>query len=51
MTKFIIKLNEEQKAEIPSNINSDRIIEILKIYMFNQEYKWKKISIEEVKEK
>lgn len=50
MTKLNIKLNDIQKAEIPSNLNSDRIIEILKIYMFNKEYKWKKITIEESEE-
>jgi len=51
MTKLIITLDKKQKAEIPSNLNSDRIIDILKIYMFNNQYQWKEITIKEVEEK
>jgi len=52
--KYVILIDGFKKAEIPGNINKDRLTEIVKMYLFNVEYEgWIKVSIvrQEQKEK
>ena len=45
--KIHILLDGDLKAILPGNLNGDRFTEIIKMYLFNQEFKWKEVIIRE----
>lgn len=46
--KYKISLDNEMKAEVPGNLNKDKLGDIIKMYLFNEEYNWNHFSIEKV---
>jgi len=44
-----IKIDGKMKAELPENINKDKFMIVLSLYLFNKEIEWKQIGIEKVK--
>ena len=44
--KYEIIIDGSKKAELPGNLNQDKLTEIVKMYLFNVEYEgWELISI------
>lgn len=49
--KYIVKVDNKQKCELPGNLNRDTMLDVLKIYLFNEEYNnWKEFKLIEVNE-
>jgi len=36
------------KCELPGNLNNDKILEMIKIYLFNKEYEWTRLTVKKV---